>query len=58
MTLGSTNAPAEHEVCVCRARMKLPRLSPAARETMIVWTFRIGFTMVGVLSLYLFVRGS
>lgn len=39
-------------------KMELPRLSPAVREMMIVWTFRIAFAMVGVLSVYLLVRGS
>jgi len=38
--------------------MKRPRLSPVVREMMIVWFLRIGLATVGVLSVYLLVRGS
>jgi hypothetical protein len=38
--------------------MRLPNFSPAAQELTIVWSLRIGFAMVGVLTLYAFVRGS
>jgi len=33
-------------------------MRPEVRETLITWTFRLGFALVGALSLYLFIRGS
>lgn len=54
-----SGANAEHEVCsLCPPVINVGSMRPEVRETLVTWSIRVGFALVGVLSLYLFIRGS